>query len=329
MNASDLRSIGSRSPAVTGSGQPSAPRGVPRPDAGGPSSRRPSMDGPAGLRPRANSSDSADSADSGGLDVRLGNRRQAMAPQRAAPLSRTAPVGLDPKLQASDIRAGDVMFYQRPADKPPPGMLSPYRSIVKGQSLIEKQHPEYFSGGSPKTVHCSVCVQASASGDPQIAEASETRGVGQRSLPPGHYVVYRSKSDEAAKETARLMDQWTHGESVPSYSKTKATSSVVKTTIGRQAPNDLSHETMEKIAQSADSDQPNFPWKSTFCSDMTAAAVMGGSRKDSDDLRGMLMTPNRTVPGGLQAQLEQNPQYSRVGTLDVPMRDGAAGAGPA
>jgi hypothetical protein len=315
MNPSGVRGIGGGAPGVGSTDQPPTPRSVPEPAAGGAPSRPPSPSGSPGPRPRA------DRADSGELGFHLGSRRQAMAPQSAAPVSRTAPAELGPKLQASDLRAGDVVFYQRPADKPPPKLLSAYRSIVKGQEQVERQHPDYFSGGSSKTVHCSVCVQPSEHGDPQIAEASETRGVGRRSLPPGNYVVYRSKSEEAAKETARLMDQWTHGENVPSYSKSKAASSVMKTTIGRQAPDHLSHDTMSKIAQSADSDDPAFPWKSTFCSDMTAAAVMGGSRKDHRDVQGMSMAPDRTVPGGLQAQLEQNPQYRRVGTLGIPAGD--------
>jgi hypothetical protein len=323
MNPSGLRGIGSRTPRAASPDQQPAPHSVPQPNAGGPSSRPPSPSGPPGPRPRA------DRSDSGELGIHLGSRRQAMAPQSAAPVSRTARAELGPKLQASDLRAGDVIFYQRPADKPPPKSLSAYTGIVKGQEMIEKRHPEYFSGGSSKTVHCSVCVQASASGDPQIAEASETRGVGQRSLPPGHYVIYRSKSDESAKETARLMDHWTRGDGVPNYSISKAASSVAKTTVGGRHPDRLSHETMGKIAQSADNDEPGFPWKTTFCSDMTAAAVMGGTRKNDRDVQGMMMAPSRTVPGGLQAQLEQNPQYARVGTLDVPVPGGATGAGPA
>ena len=239
------------------------------------------------------------------------------------PTSRAASVPPGTRqLKPSDVGPGDVLFYQRSPSKGPPRPLSFHTGIVRGQEQVANQHAEHFVGGSAKTVHVSVCVEACQSGLPKIAEASETRGVGQRALPPGHYIIYRPKDAQEAKESARLMNHWTSGDNVPKYSKTKAVGSVVATTVGNSNPGDLLHDVMAKIQQSADKEEPSFPWKSTFCSNIASAAVLGANRRgitsQSDD-DAIELVPDRTVPAGLQAQLAQNPGYQLLGTLDIPL----------
>jgi hypothetical protein len=239
------------------------------------------------------------------------------------PTSRAASISPGTRqLKPSDVGPGDVLFYQRPSSKGPPRPLSFHTAIVRGQEQVASQHAEHFVGGSAKTVHVSVCVEACESGLPKIAEASETRGVGQRALPPGHYIIYRPKDAQEAKESARLMNHWTSGDNVPKYSKTKAVGSVLATKIGKSNPGDMLHDVMAKIQESADSEAPSFPWKGTFCSNIAAAAVLGANRRgitsQSDD-DAIELVPDRTVPAGLQAQLAQNPGYQLLGTLDIPL----------
>jgi hypothetical protein len=313
MKFSDLRGAGRRSPASANTVKPSTPSNAYLAGSGVASSRRGAS---VGLPELARLPDRKDPS-----RILNASRRPSMPPRNAVPISSAAPVNLGTQqLKASDMQRGDVLFYQRPASKPPPKPLAFYKGIVKGQELVANRHSEYSAGGSAKTVHVSVCVEASESGAPQIAEASETRGVGQRDLPPGHYVVYRSKDEKIANETARLMGQWTSGENAPRYSKTKAANAVLNTVIRGADPGYMSHKSMTEIALSADSRNPNFQQNSTFCSDIVAAAIMGGNRRgigSHSDEDAIEIAPNLTVPSGLQAQLGQNPNYEPVGSLDM------------
>jgi hypothetical protein len=237
---------------------------------------------------------------------------------RAPRAGSVAAVSAHMPLSPAQIRPGDVLFYQRPANKPKPRLLSAYTGIVAGQSALKRGMPDYFEGGSAKTVHCSVCVGASVSGDIQIAEASETRGVGTRALPPGDYIVYRPRNGAVAQENAQLMNGWATSDTTPQYSGKKAFLAGLKIKLSGQRPDELptrrpngSNSDARGAAETA------YPSPTTFCSEMVANAV-GRSARHTETGHLLRLTPERTVPAGLQAQLERGENYQRIGKFQQP-----------
>ncbi len=243
---------------------------------------------------------------------------------RAPRAGSAAAVSADVSLSPAQIQPGDVLFYQRPAFKGKPKLLSAYKGIVAGQSALKRSMPDYFEGGSAKTVHCSVCVGNSVSGDIQIAEASETRGVGTRPLPPGDYTVYRPRNSAVSQENAQLMSGWATGDTAPRYSAKKAFFSGLKTKLSGQRPDELPRRRPnDSNIDARGAAETAYPSPTTFCSEMVANAVERSARHTETGHR-LRLTPERTVPAGLQAQLERGENYQRVGTFE--QRPGQAGA---
>jgi hypothetical protein len=232
---------------------------------------------------------------------------------RAPRAGSVAAVSADMPLSPAQIQPGDVLFYQRPASKPKPKLLSAYTGIVAGQAALKRAMPDYFEGGSAKTVHCSVCVGNSVSGDIQIAEASETRGVGTRPLPPGDYIVYRPRNGAVAQENAQLMNGWATSDTAPRYSGKKAFLGGLKTRLSGQRPDELPRRQANGPNIDAHgAAETAYPSPTTFCSEMVANAV-GRSARHTETGRRLRLTPERTVPAGLQAQLERGENYQRIG----------------
>lgn len=264
-----------------------------------PSGERPQPSPPPGLARRSE---------------RLAGGRLTSA-SRAPRAGSVAAVSADMPLSPAQIQPGDVLFYQRPAYKPKPKLLSAYTGIVAGQSSLKRGMPAYFEGGSSKTVHCSVCVGSSVSGDIQIAEASETRGVGTRPLPPGDYIVYRPRNGAVAQENAQLMNGWATSDSAPRYSGKKAFLGGLKTKLSGQRPDELpGRQPNGSNIDARGAAEAAYPSPTTFCSEMVAHAV-GRSARHTETGQHLRLTPERTVPAGLQAQLERGENYQRIGTF--------------
>jgi hypothetical protein len=238
-----------------------------------------------------------------------------LAPRRAAPSAGAAAVESTAPFDPKKLQRGDVLLYQRPASKPPAKKLSIHNGILKTQQLVDKKYPDRFDGGSHKTVHVSVFVNFSDTGEPLISEASENRGVGVWPLPRGEYLCYRAKDKNEAKKIADNMERWTTGENPVSYSKTKAFMAAAKV-LTDGIDHDEPGSSKKPKTQEPYNEQAAYPQRKTFCSEIVSAAIIHS--QDSDEGSSSTWTdPGRTLPLGVHAQLNDPIDFQPMGRFTV------------